>query len=145
MLTRISHLKGWIRIPLIFLSPNSICLYILCVKYRGGRVTCLDYFENSYIYAKSLLTPLQIQFSASRLFIYNKTFSDVFFLGKKTPYPLPPVFYANNVQTNRIQRNKNSWYSDSSFKSWWMLKNFSLLIFYSNSEKEFFFLISLIG
>ena len=30
--------------------------------------------------------------------MYNKILSDIFFLGKKTPYPLPPVFYANNLQ-----------------------------------------------
>ena len=65
--------------------------------------------------AKLLLTSLQIQISASRLFMYNKIFSDIFLLGKKIPYPLlPPVFYAKNLQTNKNRQNKNSWYSDSS-------------------------------
>ena len=71
--------------------------------------------QNTVNFAKLLLTPQQIQFNASRLFNYNKIFSDIFFLGKKTPYPLAPVIYANNVQTNRIRREKNSLYFDSSF------------------------------
>ena len=56
----------------------------------------------------SLLIFLKIQFSESRLFMYNKIFFDNFFLGKKTTY-------ANNVQTESIRRMINSLYSDSSF------------------------------
>ena len=47
-----------------------------------------------YVWAKyyNILIPLQIQLSESRLFMYNKIFSNIFFLGKKTPYPLPLYF-----------------------------------------------------
>ena len=67
---------------------------------------CLVYFENLYMYV--------IQINTSRLFMYNKIFSDIFLLGKKKPYPPPPVSYANNVQKTKNRQNKNSWYSDSS-------------------------------
>ena len=65
---------------------------------------CSDYFDNLYvhlhIYAKLLLTHLKIQLSASRLFMQNTIFFLIssILLGNKTPFPLAPIFYANNVQ-----------------------------------------------
>ena len=47
--------------------------------------------------------------------MYNKIFSDIFFLGKKILYH--PVFYADKVGANRIRRKKNSRYSDLSLHS----------------------------
>ena len=57
-------------------------------------------FITKYIYF-CLYKDKAFTINASTHFMYNKIFVLYLLLGKKTPYPLLPVFYANYVQTNR--------------------------------------------
>ena len=84
-----------------FFSDNikvikSICLYFICIKYSVGQGMLI--ISSARYILNYCLPPLQRLFRASILFMYNNTFYDIFLLGKKTPYPLPPVFYTFNVQ-----------------------------------------------
>ena len=86
----------WIRKPWFFLSYNSICLYIICVKYRGERGE-----DVLIIYVLNYCLPLyKYNLAHQESFIYNNVVSDIY------NYPLPYAFNTNFVQTNRILRKK---------------------------------------
>ena len=73
----------------VWVQYNWNRLYIINIKYMGERVRCLDNFECLYTYIHITYILYIYPLHMHQDFFITK-YSDIFFLGRKTPYPIPP-------------------------------------------------------